>query len=100
MIKVNTSIHSHLYSFITQTYGAEKSRELHIPGENLKNVFSARRIVGWYNGVPGDADLKLDLTGPTAAIFGQGNVAIDVARILLTPIDQLKVNNPNMFIKE
>lgn len=47
--------------------------------------------MGWYNGIPWDSDLEIDLGGDMAAIFGQGNVAIDVARILLTPVDQLKV---------
>lgn len=58
----------------------------------MKNVLAARDIVGWYNGLPRNVNLKIDLSNPTVAIFGQGNVAIDVARMLLTPIDQLKVN--------
>ncbi|KAJ8985731.1 hypothetical protein NQ317_014382 [Molorchus minor] len=72
------------------TYGAEHSRKLNIPGEDIPNVIEARRIVGWYNGIPWDSNLKIDLSGDTVAIFGQGNVAIDVARILLTPVDLLK----------
>lgn len=74
-----------------QTYGAEENRKLNIPGENLNNVISARNIVGWYNGVPSDADVKMDLSAETVAVIGQGNVAIDVARILLSPLDELKV---------
>lgn len=58
----------------------------------MNNVLPARRIVGWYNGIPWDKDLKIDLSDESVAIFGQGNVAIDVARILLTPVDQLKVS--------
>lgn len=65
---------------------------LNVPGENLNNVISARRFVGWYNGVPEDKDLKIDLDVEEAVVIGQGNVAIDVARILLTPIDKLKVH--------
>ncbi|KAJ8918005.1 hypothetical protein NQ315_011458 [Exocentrus adspersus] len=71
-------------------YGAEQSKKLNIPGEDTKNVIQARKIVGWYNGNPWDSNLDIDLSGETVAIFGQGNVAIDVARILLTPIDELK----------
>lgn len=41
--------------------------------------------------MPSDSNLEIDLSGDSVAIFGQGNVAIDVARILLTPIDSLKV---------
>lgn len=74
-----------------QTYGAEEDRKLGIPGEDFKNVISAREFVGWYNGVPDNKDLEVDLNGENVAVIGQGNVAVDVARILLTPIDKLKV---------
>lgn len=57
----------------------------------MQNAFAARDIVGWYNGVPWNADLKIDLNGEIVVIFGQGNVAIDVARILLAPYKHLKV---------
>lgn len=82
-----------------KTYGAHDCKHLGIPGENLRNCIEARKIVGWYNGVPTDADLNIDLSGETVAIFGQGNVAIDVARILLTPVDHLKVINILFKIK-
>ncbi|KAJ8962053.1 hypothetical protein NQ314_005836 [Rhamnusium bicolor] len=78
------------YHVVLLTYGAEQSKTLNIPGENINNVIEARKIVGWYNGIPWDTDLNIDLSGEKVAIFGQGNVAIDVARILLTPIDELK----------
>lgn len=65
---------------------------LNIPGENLNNVISGRRFVGWYNGVPADKNLDIDLDVEEAIVLGQGNVAMDIARILLTPIDKLKVN--------
>lgn len=64
---------------------------MQIPGEDLKNALSARDIVGWYNGVPWNKHLEIDLNSSTVAIFGQGNVAIDVARILLSPVESLKV---------
>lgn len=78
------------YHAVILAYGAEEDRELHIPGENLNNVISGRRFVGWYNGLPVDRDLKIDLSVDEAVICGQGNVAMDIARILLTPIDKLK----------
>jgi len=50
----------------------------------LKVIYSARAFVGWYNGLPEYSDLTPDLTqGDEAVIIGQGNVALDVARILL-----------------
>lgn len=76
---------------VWQTYGAELDQELEVEGESLDNVVSARRFVGWYNGLPADRDLPVSLDTDTAVVLGQGNVAVDVARILLTDIDQLKV---------
>ena len=74
------------------SYGASKDRRLSIPGEDsLRGVYSARTFVGWYNGLPEHADLAPDLqAGEEAIVIGQGNVALDVARILLTNVDTLK----------
>lgn len=47
--------------------------------------------MGWYNGLPEEKNLEPDLDVETAVIIGQGNVALDVARILLSPVDILKV---------
>ena len=72
-------------------YGASKDRRLDILGEDLKGVISARAFVGWYNGLPEYAYLNPDLqAGDTAVIVGQGNVALDVARFLLSPVDHLR----------
>ncbi|XP_076227961.1 NADPH:adrenodoxin oxidoreductase, mitochondrial isoform X2 [Nomia melanderi] len=89
-----------IYHAILLTYGAEKDKELNIPGENLNNVISGRRFVGWYNGVPADSNLKLNLDVEEAVVLGQGNVAIDIARILLTPIDKLKNTDITSFALE
>lgn len=57
----------------------------------MKNVISARAFVGWYNGLPEYADLSPDLqSGDTAVVVGQGNVALDVTRILLMPLEELR----------
>ncbi|KAK2575015.1 hypothetical protein KPH14_008762 [Odynerus spinipes] len=79
-----------IYHAVLLTYGAEEDKLLGIPGENLNNVISGRQFVGWYNGVPKDKNLNINLDVEEAVILGQGNVAIDIARILLTPIDRLK----------
>ncbi|XP_014616511.1 PREDICTED: NADPH:adrenodoxin oxidoreductase, mitochondrial isoform X1 [Polistes canadensis] len=79
-----------LYHAVLLTYGAEEDKLLNIPGEDLSNVISGRRFVGWYNGLPSDKNLNINLDVEEAVILGQGNVAIDIARILLTPIDHLK----------
>ncbi|KAM5216584.1 NADPH:adrenodoxin oxidoreductase, mitochondrial isoform 4-T4 [Hipposideros larvatus] len=73
-----------------KSYGAEDHQALGIPGEELPGVFSARAFVGWYNGLPENRELLPDLSCDTAVILGQGNVALDVARILLTPPEHLE----------
>jgi adrenodoxin-NADP+ reductase len=78
------------YDAILFAYGASKDRELGIPGEHLEGVYSARSFVAWYNGLPGFSDLQPNISeGDEAVIIGQGNVALDVARILLTSVDEL-----------
>lgn len=56
----------------------------------MKNVISAREFVGWYNGLPENGNLSVDLNAENVVVVGQGNVAVDVARILLTSVDKLK----------
>lgn len=74
-----------------QAYGAEEDRKLNIAGENLSNVVSATKFIGWYNGLPMDKNIQVDLDAEHAVIVGHGNVALDVARILLKPVDELRV---------
>ncbi|MCX2715416.1 FAD-dependent oxidoreductase [Mycolicibacterium sp. J2] len=69
--------------------GASESRELGIPGEELAGTVSAAAFVNWYNGHPDHADRRFDLTGPRVVIIGNGNVALDVARVLVTDRDRL-----------
>ncbi|GLT98547.1 hypothetical protein SLE2022_160470 [Rubroshorea leprosula] len=79
-----------LYHIVVLAYGAESDRVLGIPGEDLKGVHSAREFVWWYNGHPDGINLDPDLQSTdTAVILGQGNVALDVARILLRPTSEL-----------
>lgn len=78
------------YDAVLLTYGAEEDKSLGIENEDGNNIIAARNFVGWYNGLPRDTNLKVDLSGHTAAILGQGNVGLDVARILMTPIDELR----------
>lgn len=79
------------YDAILFSYGASEDRKLGIPGEDLKGVYSAREFVGWYNGLPQFQHLAPDLqAGEQAVVIGQGNVALDVARILLTPVETLR----------
>lgn len=65
--------------------GAPHSRELGIPGEQLPGSHPAGDFVGWYNGHPDHAGHRFDLSGDRAIIIGNGNVALDAARVLLMP---------------
>jgi adrenodoxin-NADP+ reductase len=79
------------YHSVVLAYGASRDRMLNIPGEKtLKGIYAARDFVGWYNGQPSQRDLRPDLTRTDEAmIIGQGNVALDIARVLLSPVDVL-----------
>ncbi|KAK3075369.1 NADPH-adrenodoxin reductase [Teratosphaeriaceae sp. CCFEE 6253] len=78
-------------------HGASTDRRLGIPGEELSGVLSARDFVGWYNGLPALTPWALDLAsvGETAVVIGQGNVALDVTRILLSPLAELRKTDIN-----
>ncbi|GMQ09691.1 hypothetical protein CsSME_00052972 [Camellia sinensis var. sinensis] len=79
-----------MYHVVVLAYGAESDRVLGIAGEDLAGIHSAREFVWWYNGHPDCKYLTPDLKGTdTAVILGQGNVALDVARILLRPTAEL-----------
>lgn len=69
-----------VYDIVVLCYGADFDSPLNIPGENKKNVLSAREFVSWYNGFPNYNNFNPDLSGEEVIIIGQGNVAIDVAR--------------------
>ncbi len=70
------------YDVVVLATGATKGRKLGIPGEELKNSFSAAEFVPWYNAHPDFVDVEIDLSCDTAVVIGAGNVAMDVARIL------------------
>ncbi|MFC7672965.1 FAD-dependent oxidoreductase [Mycolicibacterium sp. GCM10028919] len=68
---------------VVYAVGASASRRLGIPGEDLAGCVAAADFVGWYNGHPDHADREFDLAGPTVVIVGNGNVSLDVARMLV-----------------
>ncbi len=70
--------------------GAESDRRLGVPNEDLPGSHTATEFVGWYNGHPDYRDRSFDLSSEVAVIIGQGNVAIDVARILSKSVDELR----------
>jgi len=78
--------HHHAVLYAT---GASSDRRLGIPGEDLPGSHAATEFVAWYNGHPDHADHTFDLSGERAVIVGNGNVALDVARILTMDVDEL-----------
>jgi ferredoxin--NADP+ reductase len=71
-----------LYHAIVYTVGCETDRRLGIPGEDLPGSHAATAFVGWYNAHPDYCDERFDLSCERAVVIGNGNVAMDVARML------------------
>jgi ferredoxin--NADP+ reductase len=78
-----------LYDQIVYAVGAQTDRRMNIPGEDLTGSYPATAFVGWYNGHPDYRDLQFDLAHDRAIVVGNGNVAMDVTRILVTDPDEL-----------
>ena len=70
------------YHAVVYTVGAASDRPLNIPGDDRAGSLSATDFVGWYNGHPDKQDLAVDLRHERVVIVGNGNVALDCARIL------------------
>ncbi|MCZ7547186.1 MAG: FAD-dependent oxidoreductase [Anaerolineae bacterium] len=78
------------YHQIIYATGAQTDRRLGIPGEDLPGSHAATEFVAWYNGHPDYRDLTFDLSQERAAVVGNGNVAMDVARILAKTYEELR----------
>ena len=78
-----------LYDAVIYAVGAQTDRRLGIPGEDLPGSWAATEFVAWYNGHPDYADRVFDLSGERAVVIGNGNVALDVARMLALTRDEL-----------
>lgn len=78
------------YHAILFASGAASDRRLNIPGEDLPRSYTATEFVAWYNGHPEYRHRPFDLSQKSAVIIGQGNVAVDVCRILAKSYDELK----------
>ncbi|CAJ1584468.1 FAD-dependent oxidoreductase [[Mycobacterium] wendilense] len=77
------------YDAVIYAIGAQADRPLGIPGEELPGSVAAVDFVGWYNAHPHFEHMAPDLAGRRAVVVGNGNVALDVARILVTDPDVL-----------
>jgi ferredoxin/flavodoxin---NADP+ reductase len=78
------------YHAIVYATGSPSDRPLGIPGEELPGSHAATEFVGWYNGHPDNTDLEIDLlSAERALVIGNGNVALDVARMLVLAPSEL-----------
>jgi ferredoxin--NADP+ reductase len=78
-----------VYDAVVYAVGAQTDRRLGIPGEDLPGSWAATEFVAWYNGHPDFQDLSFDLSGERAVVVGNGNVALDVARMLALTREEL-----------
>jgi ferredoxin--NADP+ reductase len=78
------------YDAVVLANGAQSDRRLNIPGEDLPGSHTATEFVAWYNGHPDYADRQFDLSQEAAVVIGQGNVAVDVCRVLAKTADELR----------
>ena len=81
------------YHAVVYATGTDLDRRLGIPGEDLLGSYPATQFVAWYNGHPDACDEAFDLSADRAVVIGNGNVAIDVARMLLLDPDELALTD-------
>lgn len=96
-VAVGEHVHAHElaehYDAVIYAVGAQSDKPLNIPGEHLTGSISAVDFVGWYNAHPHFEEKTPNLSGARALVVGNGNVAIDVARILVTDPDVLALTD-------
>ena len=89
-----------LYDAVIYAFGAQTDKRLGIPGEDLPGSWSATEFVAWYNGHPDFQELVFDLDVERAVVIGNGNVALDVARMLaLTPEELAPTDTTDVAIE-
>ena len=79
-----------LYDAVVYSFGAQTDRRIGIPGEDLPGSWPATAFVAWYNGHPDFQDLSFDLSSERAVVIGNGNVAVDVARMLALTAEEIE----------
>jgi ferredoxin/flavodoxin---NADP+ reductase len=92
-VEVGSTVSHHelleLYDAVVYTVGAQTDRRLGIPGEDLPGSWAATEFVAWYNGHPDFQDRVFDLSHPRVVVIGNGNVAIDCARMIALTAGEL-----------
>ena len=81
------------YDAVVLAVGMPDDRPLEIPGADKKNVIGAAAFVGWYNGLPDFRDLAPDLNTTAVSVIGNGNVALDIARVLVKSESEMSTSD-------
>jgi ferredoxin/flavodoxin---NADP+ reductase len=81
------------YHAVVYAFGTSEDNRLGIAGEDRPGSYPATRFVAWYNGHPDACDETFDLSAKRAVVIGNGNVAIDVARMLLLDAGELALTD-------
>jgi len=79
-----------MYHAVILACGSQSERRLGVPGEDLPGSHAGTDFVGWYNGHPAHAGHRFDLSQEAVVIVGQGNVALDITRMLAKSADELR----------
>ena len=87
-----------IYDAVVLAVGSPRDRAIGIPGENLPGVYGSSLFVGWYNGHPDFRDLDPIVAGPAAVVIGNGNVALDVARLLVMSETELAASDTPDYV--
>ena len=92
-VEVGRDLHhedlARLYDAVIYAVGAQTDRRLGIPGEDLPGSWAATEFVAWYNGHPDFQQIAFDLSVERAVVIGNGNVALDIARMLALTSEEL-----------
>ena len=78
-----------IYDVVILATGSELDNKLEIGGANLKGVYGSAQFVGWYNGHPDYVNLEPDLNTENVVVIGNGNVAIDIVRVLSKNLEEM-----------
>ncbi|MSO96036.1 MAG: NADP oxidoreductase [Thermoleophilia bacterium] len=78
-----------LYDAVIYAFGAQADRRMGIPGEDLPGSWAATEFVAWYNGHPDFQEIPFDLSSGRVVVVGNGNVAVDVARMLALTTEEI-----------
>ena len=81
------------YHVVLYAVGTSADNRLGIPGEDRPGSHAATEFVAWYNGHPDYADFDFDLAATRAVVVGNGNVAVDVARMLVLAPEEIAVTD-------